>query len=74
VPTLSFGGEEIACAGARVDGRGLDDDTAVFDELLDVGAGVGVSDLGLFSGVEPDFSFADACDAGGKALLRPEID
>jgi len=73
VTALSFGGEEIACAGARVDGGGLDDDTAIFNELLDVGAGVGVSDLSLFGGVEPDFSFADARDAGGKALLRPEI-
>jgi hypothetical protein len=74
VTTLSFGGEEIACAGARVDGGGLDDDTAILNEFLDVGAGVGVADFSLFSGVEPNFSFADACDAGGKALLRPEID
>jgi len=74
VTTLSFGGEEIACAGARVDGGGFDDDTTILDKFLDMGSGVGISDLGLFSGVEPDFSLADTCDAGGKAFLRPEID
>jgi hypothetical protein len=74
VTTLSFGGEEIACAGARVDGGGFDNDTAILNKFLDMSTGVGISDLGLFSGVEPDFSLADACDAGGKAFLRPEID
>jgi hypothetical protein len=69
VAALSLGGEEIACARARVHSRGLDDDPSVLDELLDVGAGVGVANLGLLSGVEPDFSFADACDARGEALL-----
>ena len=72
--TLSFGGEEIPCAGARVHGGGFDDNSTILNEFLDVGPGVGVSDLGLFSGVEPDFSLADARDASGKAFLRPEID
>lgn len=67
--TLSLGSKEIASAGTGVDGGGLDDDTPILDELLDVGAGVGVSNLGLLSGIEPDFSFADACDAGSEALL-----
>jgi len=69
VTTLSLGGEELACASAGVDGGGFDDDTAVLDELLDVCAGVGVSNLGLLSGVEPDFAFADAGDARGETLL-----
>ena len=69
--TLSFGGEEIPCAGARVDGGGFDDNSTILDEFFDVGPGVGISDLGLFSGVEPGFSLADA---SGKAFLRPEID
>lgn len=67
--TLALGGEEIACAGAGVNGGGLDDNAAVLDELLDVGTGVRVTNLGLLSGVEPDFSFANAGDAGGEALL-----
>jgi len=69
VATLALGGEEIACAGAGVDGGRLDDNAAVLDELLHMGAGVRVTNLGLLSGVEPDFSFANAGDAGGEALL-----
>ena len=69
VATLSLGSEELACASAGVDGGGFDDDTAILDELLDVRTGVGVSNLGLLSGVEPDFAFAYAGDAGGEALL-----
>ena len=57
-----------------MDGGGLDDDTAVLDEFLDVRARVGVADLSLLVGVEPDFSLADASDGCGKALLRPEVD
>lgn len=67
--TLALGGEEIACAGAGVDGGGLDNDAAVLDELLDMSARVRVANLRLLSGIEPDFSFANAGDAGGEALL-----
>lgn len=52
-----------------MDGCGFDDDTAILNELLDVGAGVGVANLSLLGGVEPDFAFTDACDARGEAFL-----
>lgn len=74
VTTFSLGSKELACACAGVDGGGFDDDTAVLNEFLDMGAGVGISDLSLLSGVEPDFAFADACDGRGEAFLGPEID
>ena len=74
VATLALGGEEVAGAGARVDGGGLDDNAAVLDELLYVGAGVGVADLSLLVRIEPDFSLADASDGCGEALLGPEVD
>ena len=48
---------------------GFDDNAAILNQLLDVGAGVGVADFSLLGGVEPDFAFADACDARGEALL-----
>lgn len=67
--TLSLGGKEIACAGTGVDGGRFDNDTSILDELLDVDTRVGVADLSLLSGVEPNFSFADACNASGEALL-----
>lgn len=73
VTTLALRGEEVARAGARVDGGGLDDDAAVLDEFLDVRAGVGVADLGLLAGVEPDFALAHACDRSGEALLGAEV-
>ena len=69
VATLALGGEEFTSAGAGVDGGGLDDDAAVLDELLHMGSRVGVANLGLLSGVEPDFALPDAGDARGKALL-----
>lgn len=61
------------CAGSRVDSGGFDDHSTILDELLDVCTGVGVADLSLFSGIEPDFAFADAGDAGGQAFLGTEI-
>lgn len=67
--TLSLSSEELTGACSRVDGGGLDDDTAVLDELLHVGSRVGVANLGLLSGVEPDFSLANASDARGEAFL-----
>ena len=38
VPPLAFGGEEVARTGAGVNGGRLDDDSAVLDQLADVGA------------------------------------
>lgn len=66
---LSLGSEEVARACARVHGGRLDDDLAILDKFLDVGAGVGVPDFSLLSGVEPDFSFADASYGRGEAFL-----
>ena len=69
VATLALRSEELESAGARVDGVGLDDDAAVLDELLDMGAGVGVPNLSLLSGVQPDFTLADASNRCGEPLL-----
>ena len=69
VAALSLGSEEVARTCAGVDSGRLDDDAAIFDEFLDVGAGVGVPDFSLLSGVEPDFSFADASYGRGEAFL-----
>ena len=57
-----------------MDSGGFDNDSAIFDKFLDVRAGVGIPDFGLFGGVEPDFALADACDSCGEPLLRTEID
>lgn len=38
VPPFAFGGEEVAGTGAGVDDSGLDDDSAVLDQLADVSA------------------------------------
>jgi hypothetical protein len=57
-----------------VHSRRLDDDSPIFDKFLDVRTGVGVPDFGLFGGVEPDFTLADACDSCGEPLLRTEVD
>jgi len=70
VPTLPLGGKEVPGAGARVDDSGLDDNPTVLDELLDVRARVGVTDLRLFGGVEPDFTLANASDGRGEPFLR----
>ncbi len=53
---------------------GFDDHTAILDKFLDMCARVGVADFCLLSGIEPDFTFADAGDACGEAFLRAEID
>lgn len=74
MPALPLCGQKQLCASTRVDGGRLDDHTAILDELLDVCTRVGVADLSLLSGIEPDFAFANAGDAGGEALLRTEID
>ena len=66
VATLALRGQELLRAGSRVNGGGLDDDATVLDELLDMGAGVGVPDFRLLGGVEPDFTLADARDGCGE--------
>ena len=74
VATLALRGVEIARAGAGVDAGGLADDELILEELLDVCARVGVADLRLLSGVEPDLALADASDGRGEALLGAEVD
>ena len=54
------------CAG--VHSGGLDDDTTILDEFLDMSTRVGIADFSLVGRVEPDFVFADAGDAGSEAL------
>jgi hypothetical protein len=74
MPPLSLGSKQITGTRARVNSGGFDDNMPVFDKFLNVRAGVGVADFGLFCGVEPDFTLADARDSRGEPLLRTEID
>jgi hypothetical protein len=69
VAALPSGQVQLASSGSRVLGHGLPDDEAIGDELADGLAGVGVGDLGLLVGVEPDLALAAANDRGGQALL-----
>lgn len=73
MPALALSGEEQEGAGAGVDDGLLCEDVAILEELLDVLAGVGVADLGLLVGVEPDFALADASDGGGEPLLGAKV-
>lgn len=74
VSALSSGEVQLTSAGSRVLGDGLSDDEAIGDELSDGLAGVGVGDLGLLVGVEPDLALAAADDRRGQALLSSQID
>ena len=71
---LTAGEVEIASTDAGVLGHGLADDEAIGDELSDRLAGVGVGDLGLLVGVEPDLALAAADDRRGQALLSSQVD
>ena len=74
VPTLPLGGKKLPRAGTGMHGGGLDNNPAVLDEFLNMRTGVGVADLRLFSGVEPDFALANAGDGRGEPLLRAQVD
>jgi hypothetical protein len=74
VAALSPGEVEVAGAGSGVLGHGLADDEAISDELADGLARVGVGDLALLVGVEPDLALAAANDRLGQALLGDEVD
>ena len=52
-----------------MDDGGLDNDSSILDELLDMGTRVCVADFCLFVGVEPDLALADIGDGGGEPLL-----
>lgn len=68
VASLALSSEEISRACARVNDGGLLDDMTIFEELFDMLAGVGVSDLRLFCGVEPDLTLADTSDWKRKTI------
>ena len=53
---------------------GLYDDVSILDELPNIRPRVGIADLGLLVGVEPDFALADAGDGCGEPLLRAKVD
>ncbi len=72
--TLTAGKVELTGSGARVLGHGLADDEAIGNELADGLARVGVGDLVLLVGVEPDLALAAANDRRGQALLSSEVD
>jgi hypothetical protein len=74
VATLAFSGKKVTGAGTGVDNSGLYDDTTVFNEFLDMRAGVGIPDLSLLSRVEPDFALANTGDGCGESLLRTKVD
>ena len=74
VSALSSGEVQLASARSRVLGDGLSDDEAIGDELSDGLTRVGVGDLALLVGVEPDLSLAAADDRRGQALLSSQID
>lgn len=74
VSAFSSGEVQLAGTGSRVLGDGLSDDEAIGDELPDRLARVGVGDLRLLVGVEPDLALAAADDRRGEALLSSQID
>jgi len=74
VAARTLGGSEFTSSEARVHGVRLFDDKAILVKLADGLAGIGVSDLVHFVGVEPHLSLSDTHDRGRKALLCAEID
>ena len=52
----------------------LTNDETIGDQFANRLAGVGISDLIYFVGIEPDLALATAYHGGGKALLGTEID
>ena len=74
VSAVSAGLGELTGTRAGVHGDGLADDEAIADELADGLAGVGVGDLALLVGIEPDLALAAADHGGGEALLGAKVD
>jgi len=73
MPSFPLGSEKITSTSPRVDDGGLDNNSPIFDELLDMRTRICVSDFWLFVGVEPDLALADGGDGGGEPLLRTEV-
>jgi hypothetical protein len=67
--SLSLCGKQVPRPCAGVHCGGLDDNTTIFNQFLDMGTGVGVADFSLLGGIKPDFAFANTCDAGSEAFL-----
>ena len=67
--TFSLCSKKVASARTRVDSSGFDNNATILDKFLNVRARVCISNFSLFSGVEPDFTLADACDACSEAFL-----
>ena len=65
VSAFSSGKVQLAGSGSRVHGDGLADDEAIGDELSDRLTRVGVGDLALLIGVEPNLALAAADDRRG---------
>ena len=74
VAAFAAGEVQLTGAAAGVLGDGLADDEAIGNKLSDGLAGVGVGDLVLLVGVEPDLALAAADDRRGQALLSSEVD
>lgn len=74
VSALSPGKVELTGTGPRVHRHGLSDDEAIGDELSHRLARVGVGDLALLVGVEPDLALAAADDRSREALLGCQVD
>ncbi len=70
----TLGGGGGAGTRSRAADDGLADDLAVADELADVGTRVGVANVVLLGGVEPDLALTASKDRGREALLCSEVD
>ena len=57
-----------------MDDSGLDNDSPILDEFLDMRTRVCVANFWLFVGVKPDLTLADIGDGGGEPLLGTEVD
>lgn len=74
VATDSAGEVELTGTRTGVHRDGLSDNEAIGDQLSDRLARVGVGDLALLIGVQPDLALAAADDRRGEALLSSQID
>jgi len=61
-----------SCSGARVHNGGLLDDQTILDESSHLMPRVGVGNVLVFIGVQPDLVFAALHDSGGEPLLKKE--
>ena len=72
MPALPVSQGVFPASSPGMDSHRLPDDQLIFDQLLDLLAGVGIGDFISLIGVQLDLLFATAKDAGGKPLLKPE--